>query len=132
MRLLGTGTLPGLRARGLAKLEVDTYTRNQRIKADRQRAEMRALIAVPPRSFPPGQFARTVFHVEVIRVAPASQQLPEQQLDASLKPVAQGIADHLRRCSFAYLQVLGPWAVEFRVYDAEPTAVLNAVEPVAP
>jgi len=118
MTLLGAGELAGLKARGLAKQERDPSLRNERIRAERQRAHMRALLAIPPAKFRPGEIGRIwCFLVAIVRVAPAQHQVAAAELPGSLEPVAQGVADHLRRCRFEYAQAVGPWAVRFTVYE---------------
>lgn len=139
MRLLGAGELTGLKARGLAKQERDPILRNERLRSERQRAHMRALIAVPPAKFRPGELGRIErFHVELVRVAPAQHQLPAEQLPAALEPVRSGIALHLGRdergIGFVFSQAIGPWSVRFSVHEDAPTqssdeAALNFVDP---
>lgn len=120
MRLLGTGELAGLKARGLAKLERDPILRNQRVREERWRAQARALIAIPPAKHPDLRRVE-LFCVEITRVAPLQHQLAEAELGQSLEPVAQGIGDYLRRCRFEYRQAVGPWCVRFTVSDDSPT-----------
>lgn len=126
MTLLGSGDLPGLKARGEHRLERDPILRNQRIRTESQRAHMKALIAVPPAKFPRGYLGRVErFAVELTRVAPGSQQLTEAQLAASLEPVLAGVLMHLggpERCDVTYRQDVGPWAVRFRVSEAGESA----------
>ncbi len=135
MRLLGTGELAGLKARGRAKQEFDPILRNQRVREETQRAHMRALISVPPRDFPRAELGRIErFHVELVRVAPEKNQLPIEELHDALSPVRAGVADFLggnrERIQFMHLQAVGPWAVRFSVWDASPVAVLTDVDPV--
>ncbi len=126
MRLLGNGTLSGLKARGLAKQERDPILRNQRIREETQRAHMRTLMAVPPAKFPGGELGRIeLFQVNLIRVAPAKHQLPVDELPGALEPVRAGVAMHMdpsgKRLRFSFAQVIGPWAVCFTIYEATPT-----------
>ncbi len=132
MRLLGTGELAGLKARGLAKQEFDPILRNGRIREERRRAHMRALIAVPPRDFPRAELGRVErFVVELVRVAPSNHQLVATEVPASLEPVRAGVADHLdpsaARIHFVHLQAVGPWAVRFSVW--EDIATLTDIAP---
>lgn len=132
MNLLGTGELVGLKARGLHKLEKDPILRNQRIRTERQRAHMRALITVPPKNFPRQALARvTKFHIVLTRVAPVTQQLVEQELAASLEPVRLGVVDyigHEELTGFEFKQAQGPWGVRFSIFDASPTLPFVAAE----
>lgn len=126
MRLLGSGNLPGLKARGAHRLERDPILRNARIRTETQRAHMRALIDIAPAKFPRAYLGRVErFAVELTRVAPNTQQLVEAQLAASLEPVLAGVLMHLggpERCDVTYRQAVGPWAVRFRVSEAGEAA----------
>lgn len=93
MRHLGAGELTGLNALPAHKLERDPVRRNARIRAERTRARMRALISVPPKAFSRGELARVQrFLLELIRVAPGD---PIEDAESSLAHIAAGICDHL-------------------------------------
>lgn len=122
MRLLGVGELAGLHARGIRKQERDPILRNARIREETQRAHMRALIAIPPAKFPELRRIER-FHIDLTRVAPAQQQLAEDELHGALEPVRAGLSTHLGdRITFELHQAVGPWAVRFTVHDDSPVA----------
>ncbi len=124
MKLLGTGEL-SIRTRSLNDQERDPIARHARIKSERERARMRALIAVPPRHWPSGALSKVPrFVVALTRVSPATSKLLDEHdnLRGALKHVVDGICDHLgvddgntARIRFEYSQERGPWAVRFTV-----------------
>lgn len=125
MKLLGVGESNGLRTRSLNDQERDPIHRNRRVKDERERARMRALIALPPRTWTRGHLAagkRLV--VELTRVAPGQPLDDHDNLRGALKAYVDGIADHLgvddgdrTRVRWLYAQERGPWAVRFTVSE---------------
>lgn len=121
MRTLGAGELPWLRTRDVSRMELSPVLRNTRLRAEQQRAHMRALIAVPPKAFFRGELARIPrFLVELIRVAPGPALADPA---ASMAHIAAGICLHLGvdpagpRVRFEYRNERGPWSVRFVVSE---------------
>lgn len=121
MRTLGAGELPWLRTHDVSRQELNPVLRKTRLRAEQQRAHMRALIVVPPKAFPRGELARIErFLVELIRVAPGA---PLTDPATAMAHIAAGICMHLGvdpsgpRVRFTYRQERGPWSVRFVVND---------------
>lgn len=123
MKLLATAHLGQFKTRSLNDQERDPFQRAKRVKFERQSAQMRALIAMPPRMFTRevlGQPGRFVVHLT--RVAPGQPLDEHDNLPASLKHVVDGICDRLGvddgnkfRIRFEYSQERGDWGVRFTV-----------------
>lgn len=125
MKLLATAHLSSFKTRSLNDQERDPIQRSRRIKFERQSAHMRALIAMPPRTFThqmlrelPGRYV-----VHLTRISPGKEPLDEHDnLPGSLKHVVDGICDRLAiddgnrfRIRFEYSQERGDWGVRFSV-----------------
>lgn len=129
MKLLAKAELNGIRTRGLNQQERDPIARNARVRDERSRARMRALIALPPRNWPPGHLSKLKLLVELTRVSPKGRLDAHDNLRGALKHCVDGICDHLgvddgdeSRIRFTYAQETGPWAVRFTVSEDEPNA----------
>lgn len=123
MKLLAEAEISHLRTESLNTPE-SPFVKTARVKHQRQSAHMRALIAMPPRAYPPGAFARMPgrFVVELTRIAPGDPLDAHDNLPGSFKAVVDGICDHLQvddgdrtRVRFEYRQQKGPWGVRFKV-----------------
>lgn len=128
-----------MRTRSLNDQERDPFARAARIKSERERARMRALIALPPRHWPAGSLSKTRFVLQLVRVSPANSKLLDEHdnLRGALKHVVDGICDHLgvddgdrARIRFEYSQDRGPWAVRFTVSADDGT--VHGSTPTAP
>lgn len=107
------------------------FARSSRAQSERMAARMGALIALPPRHWPRGTFAKVNrFVLELTRIhSPRARPLDDHDgLPASLKHVVDGICDHLgvddgdrSRIRITYApQETGDWGVRFKVFEDGP------------
>lgn len=131
MKLLGGGVI-SVKTVNPLNVREHHFERATRAQRERSSARMRALMALPPRSWPRGSLQMIPkFLVELIRVHPARAKPldPHDALPASCKHVVDGICDHLgvddgntARVRFTYAQEVGDWGVKFRVHEDDPPA----------
>lgn len=123
MKLLCDADLACMRAESLNRPETP-FVRARRVKDQRTRAQLRALIALPPRDYPVGAFLKMPgrFVVELTRIAPGKPLDAHDNLPGSMKAIVDGICDRLgiddgdtARIRFVYAQEKGPWCVRFKV-----------------